>query len=238
MTKNTFASLRYLHCNKYRIYSHPLRSQVGKRGIRELKKATFLSHARQPELSCFFYLRCFHTTIFILFSIFSQVETISLKIWERPIPGMRNLHFRFPSVTQKRRFLKLSIELFQRERLSLYPALTSWKTLHRSPCLCLFKGMECRVMIGSATTKCRNWLGRHFAIFLRGRIGGFVGEGGSDVKKRFITSIISGVGLENVCFQICFFIINLSLLVNLPGKQHWFSQRYRDSYGGCFPGCE
>lgn len=45
-------------------------------------------------------------------------------------------------------------------------------------------------------------------------------EGGSDVKKRFITSIISGVGLENVCFQICFFIVNLSLLVNLPGKQH------------------
>ena len=31
------------------------------------------------------YFTCLHTTAFILLSIFSLVETISLKIWERPL---------------------------------------------------------------------------------------------------------------------------------------------------------
>ena len=29
---------------------------------------------------------CLHTTTFILFSVFSPAEQISLKIWERPLP--------------------------------------------------------------------------------------------------------------------------------------------------------
>jgi len=49
------------------------------------------------------YLTCLHTTSFIILSIFSLVKTISLKIWERP------LQFRFKSVAQRHRLLKLSI---------------------------------------------------------------------------------------------------------------------------------
>ena len=33
----------------------------------------------------FSYLTCLHTTIFLLSSLFSLVETFSLKIWERPL---------------------------------------------------------------------------------------------------------------------------------------------------------
>ena len=43
------------------------------------------------------YLTCLHTTMFILLS------------GRDHCPGMRNAHFRFPSVPQKRRLLKLSI---------------------------------------------------------------------------------------------------------------------------------
>ena len=42
-----------------------------------------------------YYLTCLHTTTSILLSIHSLVGTISLKIWERHRPGVRNIHFRF-----------------------------------------------------------------------------------------------------------------------------------------------
>ena len=48
---------------------------------RELKYATLL---RQREVICFYYLSCLNATKFISLSIFSLVETSSLKIWERP----------------------------------------------------------------------------------------------------------------------------------------------------------
>ena len=44
-----------------------------------LKYATFLSHEREPEVSCL------HTTTIVLLGIFSLVETISLKIWEKSL---------------------------------------------------------------------------------------------------------------------------------------------------------
>ena len=43
----------------------------------ELKRATSLTHGRQPEASCFSYLTSLDTTTFILSSIFSLVEAIS-----------------------------------------------------------------------------------------------------------------------------------------------------------------
>ena len=49
----------------------------------ELKRATSLTHGRQPEASCFSYLTSLDTTTFILSSIVSLVEAISLTIWER-----------------------------------------------------------------------------------------------------------------------------------------------------------
>ena len=53
---------------------------------RELKHATFLSHGRAPEVYCFpIQFICLHTTTFIFLSLFSLVETIRLKIWERPM---------------------------------------------------------------------------------------------------------------------------------------------------------
>ena len=61
-------------------------------GSKELKHATFFSHERQPELRCFLTgsrlyscLDCFHNTTFVLLGIFSVAETISLKIWARPV---------------------------------------------------------------------------------------------------------------------------------------------------------
>ena len=52
----------------------------------QLKQATFLSHGRQFTRSeLFAYLTSLHATTFILLSIFSLAETISLKIWERLI---------------------------------------------------------------------------------------------------------------------------------------------------------
>ena len=54
------------------------------------------------------YLTCLHTTTYMLLSIFSLVETITLEIWEQPGPGMQNVDFWFPSVAQKCHVLKLS----------------------------------------------------------------------------------------------------------------------------------
>ena len=59
----------------------------------------------------FSYFACLHTATFIFLSLFALVEIISLKVWERPkCPGLRNVHFRLPSVAQKRSMLKLSIK--------------------------------------------------------------------------------------------------------------------------------
>ena len=44
----------------------------------------------------------------MLLSIFSLVETITLKIWGDHCPGVRNVRFRFLLVAQKRRLPKLS----------------------------------------------------------------------------------------------------------------------------------
>ena len=52
---------------------------------RELEQETCSSHGRPPERKLFSYLTCPHTTTFVLLSIFSLVETISLKIGKRPL---------------------------------------------------------------------------------------------------------------------------------------------------------
>ena len=52
----------------------------------------------------FSYFTCLHTTSFIFLSLFALVETVTLKIWERP---MQNVHFRLPYVAQKRGMLEL-----------------------------------------------------------------------------------------------------------------------------------
>lgn len=125
---HTFASLRYLHCNKCRIYSHLLRSPVDnaiKRGVRELKKVTLLSHAPRPEESCVFTYR-----------------RLVWKSVRHQFPGCEmftsGFHSRLKNVAS---LSNLSIELFRWERLSLYLSLTSWKTTHRFSFLCPFKGM-------------------------------------------------------------------------------------------------
>ena len=50
----------------------------------------------------FSHLTCLHTTTFRLLSLFSVVEKISLKIWERPLSWLADVHFQLPSVAQKR----------------------------------------------------------------------------------------------------------------------------------------
>ena len=64
-------------------------------------------HKRQPEV--FSYLNCLNTTTFTLWGIFSLVERrLVWKSRRRHCPGTRNAHFRFPSLPQKRRLLRLS----------------------------------------------------------------------------------------------------------------------------------
>ena len=54
--------------------------------IWELKQETFLEPRTATGCGRFSsYFTCLHTTAFILLRIFSLVETISLKIWERPL---------------------------------------------------------------------------------------------------------------------------------------------------------
>ena len=55
-------------------------------------------------------LTCLLTTVFTLLSIFSLIETISLKIWERTLSWYANCSLPFPSVAQKPSLLKLSTE--------------------------------------------------------------------------------------------------------------------------------
>ena len=59
----------------------------------------------------FFYLTCLHTTTVTLLSIFSLVETISSKIWERPLSWQAKCSLPFSSMAQKRRMLKLPDKL-------------------------------------------------------------------------------------------------------------------------------
>ena len=75
------------------------------------KHATFWRHERQPEMTFFSFLTRLRTTTFILLRMFSKYYC----------PGMRNVHFRFPSVTQKRRLLKLSIVLKVLPRAIFHP---------------------------------------------------------------------------------------------------------------------
>lgn len=66
------------------------------------------SHRAPTVREVFFYLTHLHTIIFLLPSIFSLIETISLKIWETTYSGIRNVHqFRFSSMAQKRLLIKL-----------------------------------------------------------------------------------------------------------------------------------
>ena len=71
------------HC--FRAWSLQLLSSLLKLPNRELEHATFLNHGRQPEVRLFFHWTSLHTATFILLSIFSLVEAISVKIWERPL---------------------------------------------------------------------------------------------------------------------------------------------------------
>ena len=76
-------------------FSLPLPSLLLKLPNTELKRATFLSHRRQLGVTFFSYLTCLLTTVFLLLSIFSLIEAISLKIERDHCPGMENVHFRF-----------------------------------------------------------------------------------------------------------------------------------------------
>ena len=70
----------------------------------------------------------------MLLSVFSLVETTSLKIWERS-PGIRSVHFRFPSVArgseQKRRMaseIKSSLMIFLQDWIKIFE--TYFELLH------------------------------------------------------------------------------------------------------------
>jgi len=52
---------------------------------RELRHATFLSHGRTPEVYCFSISLVFTLPHVYFLSLFALVETITLKIWERPM---------------------------------------------------------------------------------------------------------------------------------------------------------
>ena len=54
------------------------------------------------------YLTSLHTTTFLFLSILSLVETVSSNSGRDLHPGIRNVHFQFPSVAQKHCLLKLS----------------------------------------------------------------------------------------------------------------------------------
>lgn len=54
------------------------------------------------------YLTCLHATSFTLLAILSPVERSVWKSMGDDGPAVQNVHFRFPSLSQKRRFLKLS----------------------------------------------------------------------------------------------------------------------------------
>ena len=86
--KRTMTTLR-AHLKKFR-----LPSLCSVEECSERKRATSLTHGRQPEVSCFSYLTSLDTTTFILSSIFSLVEAISLTIWERLACEMFSSGFR------------------------------------------------------------------------------------------------------------------------------------------------
>ena len=45
-----------------------------------------MSHGWQPGVNCFFYLTCLHITTFVIVNcMLPLVQTISLRIWERPL---------------------------------------------------------------------------------------------------------------------------------------------------------
>ena len=56
-----------------------------RKNIRELKACNVFEPRTATGSVLFFYLTCLYTTKFILSSLSSLVETISLKIWERPL---------------------------------------------------------------------------------------------------------------------------------------------------------
>ena len=73
------------------------------------KTLTFLRRGWQPEVSFTPFQTCLHTTTFILLSIFSPSEMISLNIVETVSSwhSMQNVYFWLPSASQKRRVLWL-----------------------------------------------------------------------------------------------------------------------------------
>ena len=75
--------------------------------IRELKHARFWDADTGSEL--FSFLTCFHTTTYILLSIFSPLEMISIKIWETPLSWHAKFSFPVAVRVSKTRVLKLPI---------------------------------------------------------------------------------------------------------------------------------
>ena len=59
---------------------------------------------RKCTVFLFYLSSAYHIYILTLFVL---VETISLKIWERPMSWPANIHFRLPFMAQKRCMLKL-----------------------------------------------------------------------------------------------------------------------------------
>ena len=53
---------------------------------KEIKHANLFEQRTAIGSELFSYLICLHTTTCIFLSIFSQFETITLKIWEGPVP--------------------------------------------------------------------------------------------------------------------------------------------------------
>ena len=97
---------------------------------KELKQETFSSHGRPSERKLFSYLTCPHTTTYVLLSIFSLVETISLKIWERPLSWHAKS---LPSVPV--RGSKASLALALLIRITVTPLVVCSKSLHEQNAL-------------------------------------------------------------------------------------------------------
>ena len=116
------------------------RSTLGSLSTRVFETRT----ATRSEL--FSLLTCFHTTTFTLLSIFSPLEMISIKIWEKPLSWHAKFSLPFAVRVSKTRMLKLpNREFKKRQRLlewgssTWLSSLTSgcytqlWSHSHRSP---------------------------------------------------------------------------------------------------------
>ena len=98
------------------------------------------------------------TTTFILWRIFSLVETISFKIWENS--AMRNVHFRFPSVAQGQRSLRRSLSKTSKVFcLSITRSLLTLGKHHRQSLSCPRSRRKVRRRLGKGQSPTKTWKG-------------------------------------------------------------------------------